>query len=266
MEKKNKKKRGKTRDSTQYMQRRDYDSYHFSPKELTRYLCMGIALCAGIDYLFYQIPWLMVFCLPACIGILKWENKECIRRRRKKVNEQFRDALNALNVAIQAGYSVENAVIACVRDLEKLYPPDADILEEFRFIENQLYLSVPVEELFLDLGRRTGIEDIRNFGAVFQTAKRTGGDMSAVIQKVSRMLGDKIDVQKEIQAVIAAKKYEQTIMSLMPAGIILYLRLASPGFLDVLYGNAFGILAMSACLAVYGLSWWMGHRIIDLQV
>ena len=187
-------------------------------------------------------------------------------KRRKKLNEQFRDALNALNVAIQAGYSVENAVCACVGDLEKLYPPNADILEEFRFIENQLYLSVPVEELFLDLGRRTGIEDIRNFGAVFQTAKRTGGDMTVVIQKVSRMLGDKIDVQKEIQAVLAAKKYEQTIMSLMPAGIIAYMQLSSPGYLEPLYGNTLGIVLMTVCLAVYVFAFFLGRKIISIQV
>ena len=35
------------------------------------------------------------------------------------------------------------------------------------------------------------------------------------------MLGDKIEVKKEIEATLAAKKSEQMIMSLMPAGIIL---------------------------------------------
>ena len=56
------------------------------------------------------------------------------------------------------------------------------------------------------------------------------------------------------------------IMSLMPAGIILYLKLTSPGFLEVLYGNPFGILAMSLCLGIYGLSYWLGRRIVDIEV
>ena len=59
---------------------------------------------------------------------------------------------------------------------------------------------------------------------------------------------------------------EQMIMSLMPAGIILYLQLASPGFLDMLYGNPFGIGAMSVCLAVYGTAYWMGKRIVEIEV
>lgn len=90
--------------------------------------------------------------------------------------------------------------------------------------------------------------------------------MDQVIQKVSRMLGDKIDVKKEIEATLAAKKSEQFLMSLMPAGIILYMRLTSPGFLDILYGNPFGIFAMTLCLVIYGAAYWMGRKIVDIEV
>lgn len=88
------------------------------------------------------------------------------------MNYQFKDALNSLSVAVQAGYSVENAVTACMKDMERLYPPEADIVREFHYIESRKKVSVPVEELFLGLGERSGIEDIENFAAVFSTAKR----------------------------------------------------------------------------------------------
>ena len=90
--------------------------------------------------------------------------------------------------------------------------------------------------------------------------------MNRIIQTSARMLGDKIDVKKEIESTLAAKKAEQTIMSLMPAGIILYLKLTSPDFLSVLYGNPFGICAMTLCLGIYGMSYWLGHKIVDIEV
>ena len=143
---------------------------------------------------------------------------------------------------------------------------EADIVREFHYIESRKKVSVPVEELFLGLGERSGIEDIENFAAVFSTAKRSGGDMDKIIQTSARMLGDKIDVRKEIETTLSAKKAEQMIMSLMPAGIILYLQLTSPGFLEVLYGNPFGVCAMTVCLGIYGLSYWLGKRIVDIEV
>ena len=71
---------------------------------------------------------------------------------------------------------------------------------------------------------------------------------------------------KEIEATLAAKKSEQMIMSLMPVGIILYLQMTSPGFLSVLYGNPFGIAAMSICLVIYAAAYWLGRRIVDIEV
>ena len=246
--------------------KKDYDHYHFSLKESVKYLGQAAALCMAVDYLFYRNVWLLVLMVPVSLFYLKWQQNRMIRERRKKLNYQFKDALTSLSVAVQAGYSVESAIKTCVRDLERLYGKGTDIVEEFRYIESQQHISVPLEELFLDLGSRSQVEDIENFASVFYTAKRTGGDMNRVIQKVARMLGDKIDVKKEIEATLAAKKSEQMIMSLMPAGIIMYLQLTSPGFLSVLYGNPFGIAAMSICLAIYATAYWLGRKIVDIEV
>ena len=253
-------------DKERFLARRDYDHYSYTREEILKYSTRALALYACADYLFYRNLWLLIPSVPFTFLFLKKQKEQLIKERRKRLNEQFRDALISLNVAVQAGYSIENAVTACIHDLRQLYPEGTDILEEFRYIENQLYISTPVEELFLDLAERTRIEDIETFAAVFYTAKRTGGDMSAIIQNVSRMLSDKIDVKKEIQATLAAKQYEQLIMSLMPAGILIYLRLSSPGFLDLLYGNLLGAVVMSVCLAVYGFAWWLGMRIVDISV
>ena len=225
--------------------RKDYRTYHFTAKETAKYLLEGVAVCAAADYLFYQSLPVLLFMLPVPVIFLKIQKKKCIARQQRNLNYQFRDALTSMNV---------------------LYEKGSDILEEFRYIESQLRLSVPVEELFLDFGKRSGVEDIENFAAVFYTAKRTGGDMTQMIQKVARMLGDKIEVKKEIEATLAAKKSEQMVMSVMPAGIICYLKLTSPGFLDVLYGNPFGICAMTVCMVIYGLSYWLGVKIVDIEV
>ena len=155
--------------------KQDYDDYQYSYKEMLKYLMQSILLCAGVDYLFYKNIWLMLAAVPAAVWYLRWKKRQLIRERRRRLNYQFKDALNALSVAVQAGYSVENAVSACARDLERLYEKGTDILEEFHYIEKQQRVSVPVEELFISFGERSKVEDIENFAAVFYTAKRTGG-------------------------------------------------------------------------------------------
>ena len=204
--------------------------------------------------------------LPVTFLFYKWKKHNCIREQKKQLNYQFKDAFYALNVALQAGHSMETAVLCSIRDLEKLYPKSADILQEFIYMETQMHISVPLESLFLDLADRSKLEDIENFAAVFAAAKRSGGDLPMIVQKTARMLTDKIEVKKEIEATVAAKKMEQVIMSMMPFGIILYMQLTSPGFLQILYGNVFGAVTMSLCLGIYFLAYWMGCRIVDIEV
>ena len=244
----------------------DYRKYRAGFVEKLACAAVGAGAAGMAAWLFYRSVWGMLLFPAAYLVCVK---KYCTLQKEKRKEQllmEFKDAMQSASAALLAGYSVENAVMACSRDLERLYPQETDIVREFHYMETQLKVSVPVEELFMSFGDRSGIEDIENFAAVFYTAKRTGGDMNRIIQTSSRMLGDKIDVRREIETTLAAKKAEQMIMSLMPAGIILYLKMTSPGFLEVLYGNPFGILAMSLCLAIYGFSYWLGRRIVDIEV
>ena len=65
---------------------------------------------------------------------------------------------------------------------------------------------------------------------------------------------------------MASKRYEQTLMSFLPCGILLYLQLISPGFLEVLYTTALGAGVMTVCLAIYIAAVLWGRRIGDIRV
>lgn len=244
----------------------DYRRYSFSKKEVGVYLMESVGLCWLINYLFYQSLWAYIFLVPVPLLFFQWKRRQRIQERKQVLHYQFKDALTSLCVAVQAGYSVENAVSACARDMERLYGEGEDIVLEFHYMEKQLMVSVPVEQLFADLGERSGIEDMENFAVIFSSAKRTGGNLSTILQKTARMMGDKIEVKKEIQAALAAKKSEQMIMSAMPFVIILYMQITSPGFMEILYGNVFGVVSMTVCLGIYFLAYWMGQKIVNIEV
>ena len=80
----------------------DYEIYHYSAKEIVRYVAECAALCCVVDYLFYKTPWVLVAMLPFSVFYLKWKKKQLIRERKRRLNYQFRDALNSMSVAIQA--------------------------------------------------------------------------------------------------------------------------------------------------------------------
>ena len=179
---------------------------------------------------------------------------------------QFYDVLQGLYTAVRAGYSMERAVSECKKEIQQIYGKKNDFVDELIFMEKQMRLGIPVEQLFMDFGQRSGVEDIQYFGEIFQIARRSGGDLGQIIEKLAKVLGEKSRVRKEIDVAISGKRFEQMIMSIVPGGIIFYMQITSDGFLDVLYHNIFGALVMSGCLIIYIFSFWMGRKIIRISI
>ena len=93
----------KGKEKGQLYAKRDYAHYHFTGKEIMKYLLQAFMLCAAVDYLFYKSIWVLLLMSPLAMGYLKWQQNRLIRERRKKLNYQFKDALTSLSVAVQAG-------------------------------------------------------------------------------------------------------------------------------------------------------------------
>ncbi len=182
------------------------------------------------------------------------------------MNLHFKDFLASLHTGMAAGYSLENGVRSAERDLERLYGGSDPLVMELREIVRQMSFQQPAESLFRDLGNRSGVEDIRSFGEVLMIAKRTGGDMGEILQSAWRNLCEKIDTREEIETILASRRYEQQVMSMMPAGILFYLQVSFGDFMEPLYGNPAGILVMTGCLLVWTTSFLWGRHMVQNAV
>lgn len=246
--------------------RLSYNSYSFSLREWIQYSVTCLLLCFLVNDLCYRSLISFFLLLPFCFLYLPFKKKQLLAERRKRLYHQFRDALNSINAAVSAGYSLENAVSEARKDLTRIYGTTSEMVLELSYMEAQMRLSVPVEKLFYELGQKSHVEDIRNFSEIIAQAKRTGGNLRETLEKSARIIEEKIDVKKEIDSLLSAKKMEHTFMSLMPAGIIFYMRLTSPGFLDVLYHNAAGVCIMTICLLIYITAFLFGRRMVQIEI
>ena len=179
---------------------------------------------------------------------------------------QFKDMVLAVSSALNTGYSVENALREAQKEMKLIYPEKARISRELLIMVRQLRIQVSIEQVLLDFAERMKIEDVSNFVEVFVSAKRTGGDMMAIIQNTAVQISDKIDVRREINTILAAKKYEFKVMAVIPYAIIGYMTLSFPEFMDCLYGNIIGIGVMTICLAIYWTAYYLGIRIIEIEI
>lgn len=105
-----------------------------------------------------------------------------------------------------------------------------------------------------------------SLGYIFCQAKRAGGDYGELIRSTAEKLEENLRTKQEIQTMTAQKRLELRIMSVMPVGILCYIRITSPDFISALYHNTSGVFIMSICLVVYGAMIALGDRLIRIEV
>lgn len=217
-------------------------------------------------WLYYRSVWPLILLWP--IGVWYYRNleKECVEKKKSEFLVQFKEAVQSMAASLHTGYSVENAVKETQKEMLLMYPKDEMICKELNFMVQQIYIKIPTEQIFEDFAKRVRLEDVRNFANVFTAAKRSGGDMIAIIQNTVNQIGDKIDVRREIDTLLAAKRYEFKVMALIPYVIIAYMMFSFPEFMDCLYGNMIGTGVMSICLFVYLAAYAFGVKLVKIEV
>lgn len=244
----------------------DYNTYHFNLKETMKYLFQGALIASVFGILFYQSIFGIIFISPIIFFYCKAKRKQQMKNRKWQLNLEFRDGILSVSAALNAGYSAEHAFEEAWKDMRLLYKENSLIMKEFSYLINQIRMNITVEKALSDFGERTGIEDIISFAEIFTTAKRTGGDLIKVIRSTSNAINDKIEVKREIITLITSKKYEANIMNLIPIGILCYLYFSSPGFLDPLYHNLFGVIVMTLLLGCYLGAFLLSEKIIAIEM
>ena len=233
---------------------------------MTRIVFEWIALSAGVAYVFYEsvISWFIL--LPGIIPYVRMRKRQEEKRQRGELCSQFRESILAVATAMNAGYSVENAFVEASHDMRDMYGEDERICREYRRIVQKLRDNQQIENILMTFAYDTGVEEIRDFAGVFESAKRIGGDMTKIINKAASDISEKIEVKREIETSVSAKKYEIRVMEVVPFGILIYLRAGSGDFMSVLYHNTAGILIMTAALALYAGGVAMAEKILDIEV
>lgn len=225
-----------------------------------------ILILGAVLYLFYESLVPAVFLIPlSWIYVREWL-EDTAKKKEEEFRNQFRDSIQAMASALKAGYSVENAIREVNRELAPMYGEDTRIRREYKIMAGQLEMNAPAEQVLREFAERAGQEDVESFVHVFAAAKKSGGDSIAIIRNSVKIISEKIDTEKEIQTMLAAKKLEFDLMCVIPFGIILYMKLTFREFIGILYGNLTGASVMSCCLLLYLAAYQLGKKIIKIEV
>jgi tight adherence protein B len=219
-----------------------------------------------IAWLFYNAIWGVIFSVPFLFAIRKQYIQDCHRRHTMAEEKKFCDGIQAVSSSLSSGASPEHAFADASKELTLLYGPEDEMTRGFSGIVRKMKRGIPLERAVKEFAQTSGSESARNFADVFQSAKRLGGNLIAIIGSTVRLMSDGQEVREEIDTVLSGRWFEQRVMAAMPFALVLYLKVALPGFLNPLYGNVMGVILMSVCLGGILVSLELSRKISSIRV
>ena len=261
----------------------NYRVYYMKPLEKMLYFLLAFVVGAAVGYLFYggigkdefgdptTLTWTLNITIPTIVGLLAGRLfvplriKSIIAKKKGELNHQFRDMLDALTTSLGAGKNVNDSFLAVYEDLKMQYDDDTHILHELEVIIAGIHNNIAIEEIIVDFGKRSDIDDIISFGNVFKISYRKGGNIKDIIRNTHSILSDKMEISEDIETLVTSNKMEQNIMIVMPIVLIALIKCMSPEF-AANFVSATGLLSTTFSLAIFVIAYFVGKAVLDIKL
>ncbi|MCD9024024.1 type II secretion system F family protein [Cohnella silvisoli] len=244
----------------------DYSHYRLNKYEKLWAIGVGCTFCFMAIWLMYRHYFIAFAAAP--IGLLypRRYAKVLCGKRRDKLRQQFKEALQALSSLLSAGRAVENAFMSLENDLVLLIGDSrSDLIMELRAITNRMGNGETLEATLQDFAQRSDLEEVRNFADVITICKRAGGDLVEVVRRTSQLIGEKMEVELEVSVLVSQKKFESRIMMGMPFVFVGVLGFIAGDYMEPLH-EGMGLILLTVCLLLLLVcNWWM-FRIMDIKL
>lgn len=245
----------------------NYEELELNPRENYIFLCVMGVLGLVIGWLFYDsLPFGIL--VGICLFSLKGEYIKFLKLKRKEeLLLQFKDLLYSLSTAVATGRSIRQGLIDSATFWQGTYDEDDYIMVELREMTAKMEQSNIQDIAVLnDFAKRSGIKDIEDMVMVCTTCKKSGGNLSLALEKCSNIIGDKIDMDRELQVVMSQKKFEGRIVAIAPFLLLLLIKLISPEYLQPLTQTSTGRIVSTISLILIFSAWIIIERVNDFEV
>lgn len=116
-----------------------------------------------------------------------WITKR-IEERKEAITRGFPDALDMMLVCVEAGQSLDQAIVRVARELRASYPALAD---EFDLVAYEMKAGKDKSSVLRDFGERCGVQDVSSFVTVLIQSATFGTSISEALRVFASEMRDK---------------------------------------------------------------------------
>jgi tight adherence protein B len=182
------------------------------------------------------------------------------RRRLRKFEELFPEALDLLGRAVRAGHALTTGLEMIAKESPEL------LAGEFRKTFEERNFGLPMRDALINLAERVPLVDVRFFVTALLVQKETGGNLAGILDELARLIRDRFRIHREVQVKSAQGRLTATILIALPVVMLIAMEIANPQYVNVLFTDPLGPLLLSAAGALQVLGSLILWKIVHIEV
>lgn len=230
------------------------------------YIAMVLISTVVLMLFYHNIALSLAIGLIVGIFLKKMLIKSVIDKRKKQLRLQFKTFLESMTVAVRAGQNELVSLQSALDDLKLTYNGENDIIVEIdHIIKAYRNADIPLSDLFLDFGNRSGIEDIKTFGTIFMVISGKSDNFATIINQTQQIISDKIEIESEIETSITSVKSELLIMFVIPLIMVVSMSSMGGDTLNVLFTTPIGWVISTIAIVIFVVAFIIAQKFTDIK-
>jgi len=182
------------------------------------------------------------------------------RRRLRKFEENFPEAIDLLGRAVRAGHAFNTGIEMIGKELPE------PVAGEFRIVFEEQNFGLPLKDALLNLAERVPLLDVRFFVIALLIQKETGGNLAEILDNLSRVIRERFRILGEVRIRTAQGRITAGILISLPPAMGLMLGFINPDYIGLLFTDPLGpyLLVGAGVMQIIGsaLLW----KIVNIEV
>jgi len=224
-------------------------------------ISMGLAAALGASaFILSQRP--IPTLIAGLVGLVfpLFYAKRLKKRRIRRFEEQFPEAIDLLGRSIRAGHAFPTGLKVVAEESPE------PMSTEFRQIFEEQKFGLPLEDSLLGLADRIDLVDVRIFVTAILVQREVGGNLAEILDKISYTIRERFTLQRQIRVYTAQGRLTGYILAAMPILLGLAITALNPTYMAILFEDPMGKVLIAAAAALQLLGFLLIRRIIDIEI
>jgi tight adherence protein B len=218
----------------------------------------GLILASFVTAITASLPFGFIALVASPFVGVAYLNRR-IRKRTRRFEEQFPDALTLIGSSLSAGHTFLRSIQLMCEEAE------APISEEFARVVSETQLGDPLVDALERMAQRLDVRDVDWVVQAIRIQQTVGGRLADLLHTLADFIRAREEIRREIDVLTAEGKVSAYVLGALPFFLGLFVQVTNPGYLDPMF-HGWGPVWLLGAAASVGIGMALIFRMIKVDI